>query len=268
MPEIVIVTGMSGAGRTEAMHVFEDLGFFCVDNLPASLIGNLLALKGMPGQPDSEPTPRCGVRRAQPRFLPQSEGRGREARSARESTCRVLFLDAADDKLVARYKSIASPSSAVHRRHHHCAGHRARASRCSTTFARWRTTSSTPPTCCPQQLREHHPLDLRPRKRASAAWRSRCTRSASSTAPPPTPTSSWTCASFRTPYYDPDLRFLTGLDAPVRDFVMYRDGNRRVREALARAARLRHAWIRRRRQAAARHRRRLHGRAASKRRHR
>ena len=53
MPEIVIVTGMSGAGRTEAMHVFEDLGFFCVDNLPASLIGNLLALKGMPGQPDA-----------------------------------------------------------------------------------------------------------------------------------------------------------------------------------------------------------------------
>ena len=32
MPELVIVTGMSGAGRTEAMHSFEDLGYFCVDN--------------------------------------------------------------------------------------------------------------------------------------------------------------------------------------------------------------------------------------------
>ena len=41
MPELVIVTGMSGAGRTEAMHSFEDLGYFCVDNLPSSLIGNL-----------------------------------------------------------------------------------------------------------------------------------------------------------------------------------------------------------------------------------
>ena len=39
MPELVIVTGMSGAGRTEAMHSFEDLGYFCVDNLPSSLIG-------------------------------------------------------------------------------------------------------------------------------------------------------------------------------------------------------------------------------------
>ena len=52
MPELVIVSGMSGAGRTEAMHSFEDLGYFCVDNLPSSLIGNLLELTGMPGQPD------------------------------------------------------------------------------------------------------------------------------------------------------------------------------------------------------------------------
>ena len=44
---------MSGAGRTEAMHAFEDLGYFCVDNLPSALIGNLLALTGMPGQPDN-----------------------------------------------------------------------------------------------------------------------------------------------------------------------------------------------------------------------
>ena len=42
MPDFVIVTGMSGAGRTEAMHVFEDLGYFCVDNLPSSLLGELV----------------------------------------------------------------------------------------------------------------------------------------------------------------------------------------------------------------------------------
>ncbi len=38
MPDVAIITGMSGAGRTEAMHVFEDLGYFCVDNLPSKLI--------------------------------------------------------------------------------------------------------------------------------------------------------------------------------------------------------------------------------------
>ena len=54
MPELVVVSGMSGAGRTEAMHAFEDLGYFCVDNLPSSLIGSLLELQGMPGQPDAK----------------------------------------------------------------------------------------------------------------------------------------------------------------------------------------------------------------------
>ena len=42
MPDFVIVTGMSGAGRTEAMHVFEDLGYYCVDNLPSSLLADLV----------------------------------------------------------------------------------------------------------------------------------------------------------------------------------------------------------------------------------
>ena len=42
MPELVILSGMSGAGRTEAMHVFEDLGYYCVDNLPPQLIRQLV----------------------------------------------------------------------------------------------------------------------------------------------------------------------------------------------------------------------------------
>ncbi len=44
MPELVIVSGMSGAGRTEAMHVLEDLDYFCIDNLPPDLIDDLLAM--------------------------------------------------------------------------------------------------------------------------------------------------------------------------------------------------------------------------------
>ncbi|MED9873171.1 MAG: RNase adapter RapZ, partial [Eggerthellaceae bacterium] len=43
-PDVVIITGMSGAGRTEAMHTFEDLGYFCIDNLPPSLIMNMISL--------------------------------------------------------------------------------------------------------------------------------------------------------------------------------------------------------------------------------
>ena len=41
---VVMVTGMSGAGRSTALNVLEDLGFFCVDNLPPSLAAGLLSL--------------------------------------------------------------------------------------------------------------------------------------------------------------------------------------------------------------------------------
>lgn len=46
-PEVIVITGMSGAGRTEAMHTFEDLGYFCIDNLPPTLLLDLVSLAGV-----------------------------------------------------------------------------------------------------------------------------------------------------------------------------------------------------------------------------
>ena len=42
--EFVIITGMSGAGKTSALRVLEDIGFYCVDNIPASLLSTLYTL--------------------------------------------------------------------------------------------------------------------------------------------------------------------------------------------------------------------------------
>ena len=42
--EVVIITGMSGAGRSRAADWFEDQGYYCVDNMPPALINNFLAL--------------------------------------------------------------------------------------------------------------------------------------------------------------------------------------------------------------------------------
>ncbi len=42
--EFVIITGMSGAGKTTALHVLEDIGYYCVDNIPASLLSTLYTL--------------------------------------------------------------------------------------------------------------------------------------------------------------------------------------------------------------------------------
>ncbi len=47
VPDIVIITGMSGSGRPQAMHVFEDMGYFCIDNLPPSLIMQLAEIFGI-----------------------------------------------------------------------------------------------------------------------------------------------------------------------------------------------------------------------------
>ena len=104
MPDFVIVTGMSGAGRTEAMHVFEDLGYYCVDNLPSSLLADLVRV--------NESTEHEGGRR---RLAVVCDSRNgdffgdleAELSSMQEAgvSYKTLFLDAADDKLIARYKS-------------------------------------------------------------------------------------------------------------------------------------------------------------------
>jgi RNase adapter protein RapZ len=47
VPDIVIITGMSGSGRTQALHAFEDMGYYCLDNLPPRLILQLAQLVGI-----------------------------------------------------------------------------------------------------------------------------------------------------------------------------------------------------------------------------
>ena len=101
LPDIVIITGMSGAGRTEAMHVFEDLGFYCIDNLPSLLIENVIALR----EEQSKKKKLAIVSDA--RSGEYLTGLEEQIKSIRESekSVRVIFLDSNDEKLIARYKS-------------------------------------------------------------------------------------------------------------------------------------------------------------------
>ncbi|MHB8895832.1 MAG: RNase adapter RapZ [Candidatus Geothermincolia bacterium] len=48
--EIVVITGMSGAGKTQALKCFEDLGYYAIDNLPASLLANVVDLAPISGE--------------------------------------------------------------------------------------------------------------------------------------------------------------------------------------------------------------------------
>ena len=100
--DFVIVTGMSGAGRTEAMHAFEDLGYFCIDNLPANLIPQLLSTARGACEKARKLAVVCDARNKD--FFADLKGE-LERLSSSGVAYRVVFLDADDDKLVARYKA-------------------------------------------------------------------------------------------------------------------------------------------------------------------
>ena len=42
--ELIIVTGLSGGGKTQALRCLEDMGYFCVDNLPCAMVGGFVQL--------------------------------------------------------------------------------------------------------------------------------------------------------------------------------------------------------------------------------
>jgi len=109
-PEVIIITGMSGAGRTEAMHTFEDLGYFCIDNLPPTLLLDLVSLAGAQTGSMRRLAVVCDLRMKD--FFPQLLGEVKRLDDAGVSHT-MLFLDASDESLVSRF-------SASRRRHPLC----------------------------------------------------------------------------------------------------------------------------------------------------
>ena len=97
--DVTVITGMSGAGRSAAADVLEDLGFFVIDNLPPELIGNVAELargKDRARQFAVVVDVRSGS------FV-EELGAALDELRAEGAITRVLFLDAADDVLVRRY---------------------------------------------------------------------------------------------------------------------------------------------------------------------
>ena len=131
-PQIVVVTGLSGAGRSTALRVLEDAGFFCVDNLPPGLAPALLALVSSEGKLERVG---LGIDVRTGAFLSGAEETLSELEAAGHQV-QVIFLDCADDVLVRRFSETRRPHAlsrtgdlqqAIARERERLAGLRARA---------------------------------------------------------------------------------------------------------------------------------------------
>lgn len=106
---LVVITGMSGAGRSSALRVLEDLGYFCVDNLPPALAPSLVALVSSGGNNDGE-LRRIGfgidVRTGS--FL-NGAGSVLDGLAEAGHETEVIFLDCSDEVLVRRFSESRRP---------------------------------------------------------------------------------------------------------------------------------------------------------------
>lgn len=100
--QMVIITGMSGAGKTVAMHSFEDLGFFCVDNLPPMLLPKFLELMRESGTKMNRVALVMDLRGRE--FFDQLFQVLDDLQETSWMVPKILFLDADDSTLVRRYK--------------------------------------------------------------------------------------------------------------------------------------------------------------------
>ena len=100
--ELLIVTGQSGAGKTRVINALEDIGFYCVDNIPPALLGGFADLAYAPSAARRDRTAIVIDARSGKMFreLPDALAELRR----RYIPYRILFLEATSEVLLHRYK--------------------------------------------------------------------------------------------------------------------------------------------------------------------
>ena len=98
---IVIITGLSGSGKRTGMKMLEDIGFYCIDNLPASLVDKFVELLAQPGNEYDKVALGIDIRTAG-----SMKNLAQVIKSLKSSghETEVLFLEASDKTLIRRYK--------------------------------------------------------------------------------------------------------------------------------------------------------------------
>ena len=98
--QLVVISGLSGAGKSQASKLFEDLGYYCVDNLPPELLDGFLALRDADAARYRQVALVLDIRAGDP--APPIK-QARAALAAAGSAMQVVFLEASDTALVSRF---------------------------------------------------------------------------------------------------------------------------------------------------------------------
>ncbi len=104
-PTVVVVSGLSGAGKSQALHALEDLGFFCVDNLPTLLAPQAVALC----ERGEMTRVALGIDVRVRAFLGEVANVLQLLESGGQRDLHVLFLDASDETLLRRFSETRRP---------------------------------------------------------------------------------------------------------------------------------------------------------------
>jgi RNase adapter protein RapZ len=104
-PAVVVVSGLSGAGKSQALHALEDLGFFCVDNLPTVLAPQAVELCERGGMSRLA----LGIDVRVRAFLGEVGNVLQLLESGGQRDLHVLFLDASDETLLHRFSETRRP---------------------------------------------------------------------------------------------------------------------------------------------------------------
>lgn len=216
--DLVIITGMSGAGKSAAMAMFEDAGYFCVDNLPPEMIRSLAELFEHSGS-NVQLAAIVSDARGGSYFEEMAQVLDQIGRSG--LSFRVLFLDADDQTIVNRFKETrrrhplapqadAAEGIAAER------GILAPVRKLAHTVI---DTTELSPSALRRVITEEF-LTPETRGKLAITFKSFGFKHG----PPRNMDLSFDVRFLPNPHYVDDLRELTGLDDPVRDFVTASDG--------------------------------------------
>lgn len=107
LPQFVLVTGLSGAGKSQAIHALEDLGYFCVDNLPIALISTFADLTVRDEDPKHRVAVVVDVREG--RNLSRMPSVYRRLKRRGDLAVSLVFLEASESVLVRRFSESRRP---------------------------------------------------------------------------------------------------------------------------------------------------------------